>query len=325
MFPEIKSKVGDVVDRLRYGSPDDASSPDDVIDHSEWTHTAEPGLGERLKRKRRLLVLYGGLIAAGLIIASQWVGQILVGFATDPLVQTVASHGLVAGLAGYWGLKTFRARVGRWDWLVGMESEGLVVWLGEYDTVGDGTTVFTPFAGIDWLGFQSRPLQLRELGEQVAHTFAKTGRDADDPARVRLDDAVVRDADTFVGTIVAVHTDGFKPDPWGQHSDAYAQPPALADADGYRQLRQQLEQYVEDIVPAERREKEAIRMRNQELLAKLQKTGDDEVDEFIDRLREVEQARSADSRGSKGGGQGVQTGAAQSPPAYDPLTNGGGE
>lgn len=291
VLDRIKSTVGRINPLQRYADTEQSETPDQQLDPQEWHHSAKPGLGKRLQRSKRTLVTYGAFIAVAIGLAYFYSQEFVIGLVSNPLVQSFVTHGGLFAIGLVLGIRSFRARLIDWDWLVLQVPEGIVPMVGEYETADDGTNIFVPYAGIDWLGFRSRQLTLGELGQSVARTFAKRGRSMDSGARVRVNDAIAARRQTAFGTIVGVMTDGLAVDEFGQHSDVYTQPPETVDQEQYQRLRSQLEQFAEQTVPKLRTDKQMLQQQVDDLRARLQQSDDEAIDLFINRYSRVEQAR----------------------------------
>lgn len=291
MYAKIKSNLGRILPGQRYADPSDAQTPDEQIDPETWHHDAKPGLGERLARSKRTLAMYGLFIAVSVAILFIWSRQFIVGVATNPATRTVGTHLAVFIMGLVMGIKSFRGRLQEWDWLVLQLPDGTMPLLGELEQADDGTTIFIPYSGIDWLGFKARQLKLGELGSSIARTLAKQGRDMESGARIRVDDAVMASRDTAYGTVTAVMTAGLEIDPFGQHSDVYTAPPNTVNAEQYKQLRDRLRDYVEDELPRLQSENSYLKQQKNDLRARLHQTDDDAIEQFIDRYSRVERSR----------------------------------
>lgn len=291
MYTKIKQAVGRKLPTKRYADTDEAQTPDETIDPETWHHEATPGLGERIKRARRTLSIVGAIAAVALVLIWNWSGDFLMVVATHPWVITGAKWTVALGGAFMVGAKWQRGKLTNLDWLVSILPDGVEVYLGEQHTADDGTTVFIPFRGFDFLGFRSRQLQVGELGQDIAQTYAKNGRDMESPARIRVEDALAREQDTAYGRVIGVMSDGFEVDPWGQHSDVYTEPPDTVDQEMYAQLRDRLEQYVEVVVPRLESDIDALEQQVEDLRTRLGQSSDEAIDTFIDRYRQVEAVR----------------------------------
>jgi hypothetical protein len=324
MYAKIKSAVGRIVPRQRYADPDEAQSPEETLDPEQWHHEAKPGLGQRLSAAKRTLAIWGALLVVVAGILTVYAREFVVGIVSNPAVRTAATHGLVGVLGFVVGVRSFRSRLREWDWLVLQLPDGTLPLLGSLDQGDDGTTIFTPYSGIDWLGFRARQLQLGELGSSTARTLAKQGRDMDSGARIRVDDAIAASRETAFGTVTAVMTAGLSVDPFGQHSDVYTEPPNTVDKQQYKQLRDRLEDYVEDEIPRLRAEATIKDQQIEDLRSRLRETGDEAIDQFIDRYRKVEEARGAEAGPEPLPPEDDTTPLQLGDDDDDPLLNGGG-
>lgn len=293
VWAKIKSYVGRIKPSQRYADTSEAETPDEKLDPESWSYDATPGLGERLAASKRTLVMYGAFMAvvAGVLVV--YAREFVVGVVSNPLLQTSATYIGLLGFGIVVGTKLFQGRIRDWDWLVLQLPDGVVPMLGDMDTTDDGTTVFVPYAGIDWLGFRSRQLQLGELGSTVARTFAKRGRDMDSGARIRVDDAISGSQDTAYGRITAVLADGLEVDEFGQHSDVYTKPPETVDTSQYELLRRELEKYSEKVVPQLLEEVEVLEAEIERLQQHRKESDDDAIGEFISHYERVERARQS--------------------------------
>lgn len=294
VWTKIKSAIGWIKPSQRYADTSEAETPDETLDPETWNHDAKPGLGQRLASAKRTLLLYGAGIAVVLGILSVYAREFVVGVVSNPLLQTALIYSGLLLVGVVIGTKQFQNRIERWDWLVLQLPDGVVPMLGEYESVDDGTSVFIPYRGIDWLGYRSQQLQLGELGSSVARTLAKRGRDMDSGARIRVDDAISATQETAYGRIVSVLTDGLEVDEFGRHSDVYTLPPQTVDASQYEELRRQLSKYSEKIVPQLREEITVLESEIDRLQTSRKESESDALDEFIGHYERVEQARNPD-------------------------------
>ncbi len=309
VFDTIKAAVGRVIPRSRLANDDDATTPDQVIDYEEWGPASTPGLGARIKARIRTFAVFGlGAVALFGFVFIQ-ARQFAMGFIGNTLVQVGIVLAGTFGLAFIMGARHQRSVITDSDWLVPMTGNGAVPMPGEYRTATDGTQVFLPFRGFDFLGFKSEHLQLRELGEGVARGHAKRGRDPEDPARIRLDDARVEQADTAYGNFIAADCDGFGYDSFGKHSDAYLMPPSQVSEENYKQLHDQLQIYNDHEIPMLEKQLEAVRQERDMLRGELKQGGNDAVDEFIERMARIQsiQQEQSDQMNANGTGEGEPT------------------
>lgn len=287
VFNRIKAAVGRALPRTRLADDDDASTPEQEIDMDAWGAASTPGLGERLRRRARTFAVFGlGGVALAIFLFLQ-ARQFAVGLVTNTYIQLAVAFAGVFAVGFLWGTKHQRRIITDTDWLIPMTGSGASPMPGEYRTATDGTEVFLPFKGFDFLGFKSRHLQLRELGESIARVRAKSGRDPEDPARIRLDDCRTEVGDTAFGQFIAADSDGFRHDKYGQHSDAFLSPPSAVSEENYKQLRDQLQTYAEQEVPSLEKQLEAVRQERDNLRGELKQSGDDAVDEFIERMAKL--------------------------------------
>lgn len=284
-----------VTDRL----PDDegASTPDEEIDLQAWGATADRGLGQRIKDAKRAVGAGALLVLVGLGLAYAYATRYLVDVLSSPTTWwTLALVGTAIGMYVA-GTRKMRSRLTDTNWLVLILPDGTKSYVGEFETAGDGTQVFLPYRGFGPFGHKSRPLYLRELGERVARAQANQGRDPEDPVRIRVDDARVEVKDTAYGTVVGVMTDGLAVDQFGRYSDVYCEPPSQVSEENYRQLRDQLDQYVEHEVPRLRKRMTALRQENERLRDELGWASDeDPVDEFLEKIQKLPGFNRRDGR-----------------------------
>lgn len=299
MYSKIKSSVGRINPLNRFADTSDTATPDDEIDVEAWSSTATIGLGERIKRSGRTIATFGLLSVAILGILFAWARNLAVDIITNPLLQGLAVVGAIILVSFVYGAKHQRKIVTDTDQLVLQMPEGTTRFFGTYETAGDGTKVFLPYRGFDWLGFKKRPLTLRELGESITRTFAKRQRNPDDPVRVRVDDAVVQSESTAQGEVVSVNTDGLEIDQFGQYSDVYATPPSQVSEQNYRQLHRKLEIYTEQIVPKYKEKLVGLRQENDDLRERITRTDEEAVDTFIERLATASVAMDASRNRSR--------------------------
>jgi hypothetical protein len=231
------------------------------------------------------------VVLLGILFA--WARNLAVDIITNPILQGLAVLSAIILVSFVYGAKHQRTIITDTDQLVLQMPEGTTRFFGTYETAGDGTKVFLPYRGFDWLGFKKRPLTLRELGESITRTFAKRQRNPDDPVRVRVDDAVVQSEATAQGEVVSVNTDGLEIDQFGQYSDVYATPPSQVSEQNYRQLHRKLEIYTEQIVPKYKEKLVGLRQENDDLRKRITRTDEEAVDTFIERLATASVAMDA--------------------------------
>jgi len=96
------------------------------------------------------------------------------------------------------------------------------------------------------MGLRGEYVTLGDLDDDFARHWSKQGRQSDEPARIRLEDAIYADREAFLGRLTAVLTGGLALDPFGQHSDLYTKEPALVDPERYRKLAETIDDYRRD-------------------------------------------------------------------------------
>ncbi|AUX09287.1 hypothetical protein AArcSl_1658 [Halalkaliarchaeum desulfuricum] len=300
MYAKIKESLGRIKPNSRLPDDEEARTPDEEIDLEEWSSTTSIGLGERLKRSARTFATLGLLGVAIIGILWAWGSQLAIGLFSNVVVQagTVLLGTFATGLLV--GIQHQRGVITRSDWLILSTSEGVTPFLGEFHTSEDGTNVFVPYRGFDFLGDRARPLYLRELGEDVARSHAKKGRNPEDPVRIRVDDGMVQVRDTAYGTVVSVISGGLEVDAFGRYSDVFCTPPEQVTAENYRQLKDQLEMYLQRDLPKLKRENEMLEQQVENLRDRLRQSTDEEINQFIDRLARVQEVSNPHSNGQSG-------------------------
>lgn len=309
MYRKIKQKLGWAKPTKRHSDPSKGETPDQTINPETWQSEAKPGLGERLRRRRRMLSIYGVILFAigGMLVV--YGGRYAVDLISSPVTRAILSYGGLGVVAFVSGAKWQRGKIQGYDWLILQLDDGVLPMLGEFRPAKtkDGDNVFIPFEGFDWLGFRSRQLTLGELGDEITRAHAKRGREPDSPARIRVDDAITEVSSTAYGTVVGCLTGGLEIDTFGQESDVYTTPPNTVDESRLQSLKERLEQYVETVVPNLKNENAALEQQVANYRSRLQETDDDAVEKFVERhsrlLAAQETATGNDSDEAKGDGR----------------------
>ena len=226
-FERIKTLYDVVTNPDRYRSDNDVDL-DAVADPTTWRDQTKPTLSERFASRWRLFLAFSflGVIALGLLAAySQrylpglygniWVKRGLVAFISVPTLIVI-------------GASIQRSKIqslGQLDLLIDGQAKS---YYGRFDTDTAGNTVFEPLKGFDWWGMRAKRLTLADLDESFTKTWAKEGRDPDDPVRIRIEDAIGGQADTATGPVGVVLTRGLEVDDYGRESDLYTTAPSVA-------------------------------------------------------------------------------------------------
>lgn len=249
-FERIKSTFDLVKNPKRYlDSDDDEVNLNERADVSEWKDETKPSVTERIKSRKRQALAFGfaGLIALGVVAG--WSRTYFPDLYGNPVVQEVTKFGIVAGIVFIWATKWQRGKLESLGILVMLiPKQGLAVYLGKPETDSAGNRVFVPIKGFDLFGLRGRQLKLGEFDAGFAKSFAKQGRDADDPARIRVEDGLAHSKQTAIGTVIGVLTGGLEFDEYGRESDLYTRPPELADEETYRRLTRRLESVSSKVV-----------------------------------------------------------------------------
>lgn len=296
-FNYIRESVGKATPTVRFANEDDASTPDNEIDMSEWGPSHRIGLGERLKRRGRSVAVFGLAAVAAFGILFAWARQVAVGFVTNPLVQIVTVIGVIVLAVYVAGVRSTISRIKSLTFAAFLTPNGIRPFIGRYEVAEDGTEILVPYQGYDWLGRRNYPLPLSEMGEDIARTAAKRNRDPDDPVRIRLDDCRYGVRQTAFGTFIVGETDGLQVDQFGQHSDVYAAPPSMVSEDNFVHLYQRLEHIIEREIPELKDTNRTLEEQKEQLRQRLREGDDDKLERFLEfyrLLREAEQPRHDD-------------------------------
>lgn len=246
MFERTKALYDILTNPSRYRNEDEEVSLDETTDPQTWRDESKPTWTERLASRKHQFIAFGfvGLILLGIIAAySRTYIPELYG---NPLVREAVKWGLVVPAAFLSGVKWLRGKLRQVDWLVLILPEGGIgFYIGDLNEDSTGNTIFHPLKGFDFMGLRGQKLTLGDLGNDFARNFAKQGRDADEPASIRIEDGLYAKRDTFLGSVAGVLTGGLEVDEFGRESDLYTTPPSTVDEDRYRKLRNTLERVTD--------------------------------------------------------------------------------
>lgn len=236
---------GGMVDFLRnprrYRGEGEEVNLDETADPSTWRDETKPTWKQRLASRKRQFIAFSfvGLVVLGLIGAYSRV--YLPALYGNELLKELLRWMVAVPALFFWGAKWQRGklqRIARLDLHIGDEVKS---YWGTYDVDSQGNALFTPVKGWDWFGMRARKLTLGDLADDFARSFAKMGRDASDPAKIRVEDGLYGTAETATGRVVSAITSGLDVDGYGRESDLYTMPPELADEEKYRRLSRTLE------------------------------------------------------------------------------------
>ena len=243
-YERIKNLWGLASNPRRYRS-EEQTDIDEVVTPNEWRDQTRPGWGERIKSRKVTVMTWGFIAFIALLIVAAHSRTYIPELYGNPWIQE-AIKWLVA-LPTTWILATKwqRDKIAKLDSLNLKIGDSAKSYDGVLDTDAEGNHVFTPIKGWSFLGMKGNQMTLGDLSNDFAENFAKVGRDADDPVKIRLEDALYAVTDTALGKEAVCLTDGLVIDGHGRHSDLYTSPPEIADEDAYKALGKKVEQVVE--------------------------------------------------------------------------------
>jgi len=240
---------GGMVDFLRnprrYRSEGEEVDLDETADPSTWRDETKPTWSERLASRKRQFIAFSfvGLVTLGLIGA--YSRTYLPALYGNELLKEALKWAIAVPVLFFSGAKWQRGKLQRIDRLDLQIEDQVTSYWGTYAVDSQGNALFTPVKGFDWFGLRARKLTLGDLADDFARSFAKQGRSASDPAKIRVEDGLYGTAETATGRVISVVTSGLEVDGFGRESDLYTQPPDLADREKYRRLSRSMEKVHE--------------------------------------------------------------------------------
>lgn len=247
-FERLKNFYDIVTRPERYRSTDDDQRVDldDAADPSTWRDETSATLRERFASRKRLLLLFGYFLVVGGGLFAVYSSRFLPGLTGNPIVHELVKWLVAVPLLLWAGTRLIRSKLRQVDWLVLLipKSEtkggGLGFYVGKRTEDTDGNAVFEPLKGFSVMGLSGHPLTLADLSDDWQRQWSKQGREADDAVRIRVEDALYADRQTFVGRITGVLCDGLVLDEFGAESDVVTEPPKIVDPGRYRDLAEKL-------------------------------------------------------------------------------------
>lgn len=258
----IRASLGGLVDGLtnpkRYAGGSDVNL-DETTSPSTWRDETKESKIDWLKSRKRQALSLSFVLFYVILLLAAYSQQFAPGLYQNPWLIEALKFLFVIPLTFILTTNWMRGKLRRIDWVVmimpaqpaengsgGLKTKGGIgFYVGSLDEDSTGNTIFTPVKGFDFIGLRGRNLTLGDLGDDFARTFAKQGRQAEDDASIRLEDALSVRRDTFLGTVCGVLTGGLELDEFARESDLYTTPPDLVDQERYRDLSHSLEKVHE--------------------------------------------------------------------------------
>lgn len=242
-FERLKNFYDVVTNPKRYRNEDDRNvNLEQSADPSTWRDETSATWKERLASRKRQAFLFGYFGLVGLGLLAVYSSRFAPGLTGNPLVQEVVKWAIAVPILVWFGTRMIRSKLENVDWLVLLiprsetEAGGLGFYVGNRTEDSDGNAVFEPLKGFSLMGLSGQQLTLGELADDWQRQWSKQGREADDPVRIRVEDALYADRDTFIGRITGVLTDGLEVDEFGTESDLVTKEPVIVDPERYRDL-----------------------------------------------------------------------------------------
>ena len=232
----------------RYRSTDDDQRVDleDAADPSSWRDETSATLRDRLASRKRLFFLFGYFFVVGGGLFAVYSSRFLPGLTGNPIVRELVKWFVAVPVLIWIGMRLIKSKLQHVDWLVLLipksetDGGGLGFYVGTRTEDSGGNAVFEPLKGFSLAGLSGRPLTLSDLADDWQRQWSKQGREADDQARIRIEDALHSDRETFIGRITGVLCDGLVLDEFGAESDVVTKPPKIVDPERYRDLAESL-------------------------------------------------------------------------------------
>lgn len=293
----IKQWIGDESPSKRTYDREAVDDVEEAVDPHHHDDPNRASVRERARVRPRTLLVLGlfGLIALGL--TARYFGDFFADIATDPRVQQGSLLLLLLFGAYLLGHRRGLSRLQNTTWLVLWVGDDLVRYPGEITTVrdnGEQIPIFTPYAG--WSSIRSSPRSLthEELGSELTSV---RGRhiDPEAPAQIGLSQVPTARVDTDDGTVVGALSSGIEPHPYGEHSALYAKRPDMANKDQMRELKELLDYYAEQRVPALKAEIDMLDDHVELLKERAGLSHEQQIEQLLD-LANVFQAAHPDGR-----------------------------
>jgi len=242
-FERLKNLVDVARNPKRYRNPDDRTvSIEDKTDPSSWRDETAPTWKDRLSSRKRQFQVFAYFLIVGTGLAAVYLNRFAPGLTGNVYLRNAIFLGVLIPLCVWIGTRMIRGKLEQVDWLVLLiprdetEAGGLGFYVGNRTEDSDGNAVFEPFKGFSIMGLKGEKLTLGDLADDWQRQWAKQGRESTDQARIRIEEALYDDRNTFVGRITAVLTDGLDHDQFGQESDLVTKEPDIVDPERYRDL-----------------------------------------------------------------------------------------
>lgn len=302
----LQEIVGWAVNPRRYGDDGDDVDLEEQTDPESWGDPAKDSIRDRVHDRRHQFMMLASFGAVAFGIVAGWsqnyfpelynnkairLGTIVLGTAAVASVATANSIKDKLGSLAFLGLH--------------IPNKGGKVFIGRLDTDSEGNRVFIPIKGLNLLGLRGRELQLDDLPAHVVQNYNKLPRkmgEGDEPAKIRVEDALAQTVEAAYGRFVLVLTDGLEYDPFARGSDIYTTPPETVDPETYDELRVTMEET--------NRENRRLRSENDELederdryKRQSDKRREEIIREFVQNHSELFKVQTPSTQSDSGGAQ----------------------
>ena len=228
--------------RYRNSDGEDRVDLDKETDPSTWRDETSATWKEGLASRKRLVFLFGYIGLVGIGVLAIYTNRFAPGLTGNPILQELLKWLVAVPLLVWIGTRLIRSKLRQVDWLVLLiprsetKGGGLGFYVGNQTEDSAGNALFEPIKGFSLAGLSGTRLTLGDLADDWQRQWSKQGRDASDPARIRIEDALYADRDTFIGSVTGVLTDGLVYDEFGTESDLVTKEPKIVDPERYRDL-----------------------------------------------------------------------------------------
>lgn len=229
-------------DRYRSTEQEERVNLAETADPSTWRDETSATLRERLASRKRLFLLVSYFAFVGTGLFAVYSSRFIPALTNNAIVQELLKWFIVVPLCVWIGTRLIRGKLRHIDWLVMLmpesesEAKGVAFYVGTRTEDAQGNSMFEPLKGFSFWGLSGVPLTLSDMADDWQRQWAKQDREASDNARIRLEDALYGDRETFIGRVTVVLTDGLILDETGKESDMYTKEPKIVDPDRYRDL-----------------------------------------------------------------------------------------
>lgn len=243
-FERLRAAAGGAVDPSRYHGGEAGGDVDETLSPQEWRDQTKRTRRQRLAARKHQAISLGfiGLIATMYIVV--FTGKFFPTLKGNAVLLMTAKYGTVIPITVVLATRWQRNKLQRYDRLALQLPDGGRSYLGHYSEDSQGNGIFRPIKGHSWFGLKAEPLTLGDLGNDFTRTWAKRGRDASEPAAIRVEDGLTVTTKDATGRVVLSLTDGLEIDEYGRESDLYCAPPQTVDEERFKELRATLEDYV---------------------------------------------------------------------------------